>query len=1465
MNRLLRLGLVGLFQPGRHFMSTARQLALCLLLTAHAFAAVVKPVMPVNPEPALSPAKPLLAASAAAPAKPLVVFIELTDPPAVLAYGQTLEAQGPAAASLQQLQPGALRATAVAAARAQIAVNMSAQTRAMNAVKAAGIANTELYRVSKAMNGIAIYVAPSDIERLRAIPGVKSVRIMHPSYPMSATSVPFISAPQVWQGSAVPQADGTGIRIGIIDSGIDFLHADFGGKGLEADYKALDRSRFTPTAKVVGGIDLAGDAYDANDAKKLPVPGPNPMDCGGHGSHVAGTAAGFGVKTDGSTYSGPYDSSVPATLRILPGVAPKALLYAIRVFGCSGSTNLVVQAIDWALDPNGDGNLADHLDVINMSLGSDRSYNPVDAEASDNAALAGMIVVAAAGNAGDSYMITGSPASAARAISVAASQDSGETAGRLTITAPAAITGSYQAIPAAFGPALPATPLAGTLVYALPNNGCTALSNAAVVTGKIAVIDRGTCNFDLKVSHAQSAGAIGVIVVDNRVEAPLEMGVGTKPPLTITIASVMISQTDGQLIEAQLSGAVSGSLASGISVADSIYSSSSRGPSPALVLGLKPDLAAPGVNIVSVVSGITPDPTVVNAGNQAAAWNGTSMATPHVAGLMALLRQLHPSWSVEELKALAMNSATHDLTTVGAGAGIRYGAGRVGAGRVDAANAAQESVIAYNADGSGTVSVAFAGEIVGTTSVTRKVRVVNHGANSVNLTLAIDTVVDNPGISFSLPGGSSLTLASGASADIDVTMSGNANQVTHSHDATIFPVQTDDSGTSHSRQFLTEETAYLNFSIGTDLKLRVPLYVAPYPASTMSAGGAVPTGGAASGSGNLTLSGTGVCTGSLAGSTCSTSFPTDEESLVTPFELQVINPRTASIPAHVDIQYAGVALDSANGLLNFGISSWGRWSLPNGGGRIQITLYDAVTNVPSYQFAATWASDGQDGLDVYGISVCELSSDDCNFFPYANLQDGSGADTRIFQNNVMFLTVPLDWVGLTASSSFKYSIETYDNDGWMQNSIGPKTYNLGAPGLDFNGGWLLEDLPGASIPFNWDLAKLKANKSLGGLLLHHHNAAGTTAEALYLPLPASTLDVVAGDAQSALIGHAFGQTLQVRLSDELGLPKAGMVVLFTLPASGASGTFAGSGRSATVQTDASGVATSPLITANQNAGSYQATANASGLNKLVNFSLSNTSLTSRLINFSTRGQVQTLNNVMIGGFIIQGATPKKVLIRASGPNLANYGVSGVLADPMLELHRSSDGAIIASNDDWGSATNAAEISATTLAPVNSKESAILATLDPGAYTAIVTGKNAGTGVGIVEVYEIDHPEIPLVNISTRGRVEIGDGVMIGGFIIQGSSPQTVLIRAAGPNLANYGVAGVLANPKLDLYSGQTIIASNDDWQAAANAAAIQATGLAPSNVFESAILISLQPGAYTAIVSGADGGSGIAIVEVFAQ
>jgi hypothetical protein len=257
---------------------------------------------------------------------------------------------------------------------------------------------------------------------------------------------------------------------------------------------------------------------------------------------------------------------------------------------------------------------------------------------------------------------------------------------------------------------------------------------------------------------------------------------------------------------------------------------------------------------------------------------------------------------------------------------------------------------------------------------------------------------------------------------------------------------------------------------------------------------------------------------------------------------------------------------------------------------------------------------------------------------------------------------------------------------------------------------------------------------------------------------------------------------------------------------------------------------------------------------------------SNLLNIATRGQVQTGDNVMIAGFIIQGSTPKKVLIRARGPSLAAapFNVPGTLADPFLTLY--SGATPIDSNDDFASHANAASIPADGV-PTNAKESAIVATLNPGAYTAIVNGVSGTSGVAIVEVFEIDQPGTPLINIATRGPVYTGDNVMIAGLIIQGDSPKTVLITARGPSMAvaPFNVPGTLADPTLTLYSGQTVLASNDNWGSAANAAQIQSAIGAPTNAKESAILITLQPGAYTAIVSGANGGKGLGIVEVFAQ
>ena len=248
-----------------------------------------------------------------------------------------------------------------------------------------------------------------------------------------------------------------------------------------------------------------------------------------------------------------------------------------------------------------------------------------------------------------------------------------------------------------------------------------------------------------------------------------------------------------------------------------------------------------------------------------------------------------------------------------------------------------------------------------------------------------------------------------------------------------------------------------------------------------------------------------------------------------------------------------------------------------------------------------------------------------------------------------------------------------------------------------------------------------------------------------------------------------------------------------------------------------------------------------------------------LLNISTRMQVLTGDQVLIGGFIITGADPKMVILRAIGPSLTDVGVVGALADPVLEL-RAIDGSVIASNDNWTS--DRAAIEATGLQPSKDLESAIVATLDPGAYTAIVNGKNGTMGVGLVEAYDLETTAASeLANISTRGFVATESNVMIGGFIL--GSDANVLIRAIGPSLTDFGVTDALEDPTLELRDVQgALISSNDDWKEP-NESEIAATGLQPTKDAESALLETLPAGAYTAIVSGAEATTGVGLVEVY--
>jgi T5SS/PEP-CTERM-associated repeat protein len=253
-----------------------------------------------------------------------------------------------------------------------------------------------------------------------------------------------------------------------------------------------------------------------------------------------------------------------------------------------------------------------------------------------------------------------------------------------------------------------------------------------------------------------------------------------------------------------------------------------------------------------------------------------------------------------------------------------------------------------------------------------------------------------------------------------------------------------------------------------------------------------------------------------------------------------------------------------------------------------------------------------------------------------------------------------------------------------------------------------------------------------------------------------------------------------------------------------------------------------------------------------------------ILNISTRGQVGVDDDGLIAGFIVTGTTDKQVVIRGLGPSLAAGGISlsDLLADPTLEL-RDQTGALITFNDNWMDSPQRQAIIDSMLVPSDDRESAILATLAPGSYTAILRGAGEGTGLGIVEVYNLG-PDLSsnLANISTRGLVNTGDQVLIGGFIVDDQN-SIVLLRGLGPSLTSAGVADALANPTLELHNGDgDVIAFNNDWQST-DEAIIQNTGLAPQFSEESAILVALGPGAFTAILRGFDDSSGVGLFEVY--
>jgi len=607
--------------------------------------------------------------------QPMTVVLKLSGDPVALVRSRTTGKQ------------------ITAADQAGIESTLRAQQDALvSTIEAQG--GTVLATFQNALNGIKVQAAPDKIASFATLPGVVEVKRVSTHERLNAVSVPFIGAPQVWDGSAGFRVEH--VKVAIIDTGIDYTHANFGGPGTPDAYNAAfaadtlpaDPKLFGPGApKVKGGTDLVGDDYDANDPSKPPKPDPNPLDCGAHGSHVAGTVAGFGVLANGTTFAGPWGASTPQqSFAIGPGVAPLADLYAVRVFGCNGSTNVVVDALDWAVK-NG-------MQVVNMSLGSPfGAEDDADAEAAENAAQAGIIVVAAAGNEGAGDYITGSPGAGDKTISVAAmdSNDPQSYPGINVALAGGASIVAQNSNNATFsGTALQ--------VFVLPDGaggvslGCNESEYLeAQISGKLVVAQRGTCPRIARAQFGFKHGAAAVALINNGAGYPFFEGdIPTADgKALVTIPFLGVLKSDGPALAAAATATFSSATAIANPAWHAFADFSSGGPRTADG-HLKPDVSGPGVNITS---------TAMGTGNQGVAFSGTSMATPHVAGVAALGLETHPDWEPDDVRAAILNTA--DASKI-VGYSVRLG----GSGLVQPFPASRTSAVAVD-EATGAASLSF--------------------------------------------------------------------------------------------------------------------------------------------------------------------------------------------------------------------------------------------------------------------------------------------------------------------------------------------------------------------------------------------------------------------------------------------------------------------------------------------------------------------------------------------------------------------------------------------------------------------------------------------------------------------------------------------------------------------------------------------------------------------------------------
>lgn len=968
-----------------------------------------------------------------------------------------------------------------------------------------------IYTTHNALQGVALTGDADNLRKLAERSDVAKISSIVPKKPSNRSSVVDTGALESWKSL---DKTGKGVKVAVLDTGVDYTHASFGGPGTLEAYKQAQASTELPSAesklrdgdKFIGGWDLVGDDYNANDAddtyQPIPHPDPNPLDCeaAGHGSHVAGTTAGYGVNADGSTFTGKYsdlDAKALSEMKVGPGSAPEAQLIGIRVFGCSGSSSVVGQALDYVLDPNGDGDFSDRAQVVNMSLGSDHSpTEDPENDIVDALTKAGILSVVASGNAGDVTDVGGSPGNSRSSLTVANSVGSHVTLDKIQIDGPSDVAGSASGqYSANFNyTKADAAALSGDVVMAPAGNefGCEPFE-AGSLEGKWVWLkwsENGEfpCGSGARFNNAEAAGATGVLLDSeaNLFDAGIA-GNATIPGAQFTLdqSEKLRPAAEAGTLKVTLSPDFVGASSSESGAGDTLNSSSSRGVHGTNGV-VKPDVAAPGTQISSVG---------VGTGTGTAVMSGTSMATPLVAGIAALVLQ-DSDYTPYQAKSVIMNTAATDIKAAN---GEAYGPNRVGAGRVMADAALDTPAFAYDSEAPDLTSVVFGViELDGKKgySAQRKITVKNTSDKAQTYKADYVAATQIPGASYTLDQ-NSVTVPAGGTAELTVTLKVDPQQWTKTIDPTM---ETTQSGLA--RTWIADTTGRVELTSSDAPTLRVPVQAAPKLTSDMS--GSVKKLKKGSNTTSLKLKGKDITAGEGA---------TEVTSLLGAFELGASSDRgdasLDAIPAarSMDLQYVGASSTAprtgvADGQLNIGISTWENWAHLAGGTELDVEI---DTN-----------SDGKADFVTFTTVMDEIDLDLAATFDLAtgeqvDLQPVNGVlgdvDTNTFDTNTAILPVSLSALGLdedAADISYRvlgYTWYNTDDDGSMVpvDQTDWINFNVATPQVDFGAeGSLLTDLKGNTIP----VTVADSAKASKALLLHLHNADTKRAQ---------VLDIVSGN------------------------------------------------------------------------------------------------------------------------------------------------------------------------------------------------------------------------------------------------------------------------------------------------------------------------------------------------------------------